>query len=153
MSKVVIGFGNPLLSDEGVGINVIQQLEELELPNTDIIDGGTQGWVLFNLVEQYDKIIIIDAIKSGNQTGNLYTMRASEIFENSSKKYDLTIHDFNLLNIFSIMARVYTPDVLEKIVVIGVEVNDMNLNLKLSPEIKEKVPEIVDIVLDNLKFE
>ena len=64
MGKFVLGIGNVLLRDEGVGCHVVHVLEGIPLPDVKIMDGGTCPDVL-QLLEDADKLIIVDAVKGG----------------------------------------------------------------------------------------
>ena len=71
MGKLVVGVGNVLLGDEGVGCHVAHALEELSLPDVKVIDGGTCPDAL-QLVEGADKLVIVDAVKGGGMPGQVY---------------------------------------------------------------------------------
>ena len=68
MGKFVVGIGNVLLKDEGIGCHVVQALQEADLSDVEIIDGGTSLDVL-QLSEDADKLIIVDAVKGGGMPG------------------------------------------------------------------------------------
>ena len=77
---VVIGIGNILLSDEGVGIRVVEELRKRELPEgVELHDGATLGLTLLNFLDGADKAIIVDAVKAGGNPGDVYCFHFKEI--------------------------------------------------------------------------
>ena len=65
---LVLGVGNYLMGDEGVGVHLIQEMDNMELPSyVDILDGGTGGFLLLNCFESYSKIIFVDATMDGKE--------------------------------------------------------------------------------------
>jgi hydrogenase maturation protease len=72
MKTLILGVGNLLLRDEGVGIHVVRALEEESLPpGVDLLDGGTGGLHLLSWLEAYERIILIDATLDQHQPGTL----------------------------------------------------------------------------------
>ncbi|MDR0825083.1 MAG: hydrogenase maturation protease, partial [Prevotella sp.] len=72
MKTLILGVGNLLLKDEGVGIHVIQALEQEQLPSgIHLMDGGTGGFHLMSWLEEYERIIMIDATLDNNPPGTV----------------------------------------------------------------------------------
>ena len=100
---LVLGLGNVLMGDEGIGVYVVRELEKQTLPpNVECLDGGTGGFTLLEPLEQADRIIIIDAASDGNPVGTI--TRTTPQF---SRDYPptLTAHDVgmkDLLDMFYI---------------------------------------------------
>jgi len=68
----VIGIGNPLMGDDGVGIAAVERLQQMELPaNVEVIDGGTGGLTLLSLMEGAKQVILIDAVDMGRAPGTI----------------------------------------------------------------------------------
>ena len=69
---LVLGIGNVLLGDEGVGVHVIQQLEKHEMPtHVTLLDGGTGGFHLLSYLQDYSRVILIDATLDGKEPGTI----------------------------------------------------------------------------------
>ena len=69
---LVLGLGNVILGDEGVGVHVVRALEELTLPeNVECLDGGTGGFTLLEPLQEAGRIILIDAAADGNPIGTV----------------------------------------------------------------------------------
>jgi hydrogenase maturation protease len=144
MGKIVVGIGNALLRDEGVGCHVVHALEEIPLPDVEIIDGGTCPDVLQRL-EGADKLIIVDAVEGGGMPGQIYRFHLEDI--TVEQKPFLSLHDMNLVD--SLMLTQLWHNIGEA-VIIGVEPGEINWGLELSLELREKMPQIVDAILSEL---
>ena len=148
MGKFVVGVGIVLLRDEGIGCHVVHALEGIPLPDVKIIDGGTCPDML-QLLEGADKLVIVDAVKGGGTPGQIYRFHLRDItLERGSF---LSLHDVGLLD--SLMLRqIWHPDKIGigEAVIIGVEPKEINCGLELSPELQERIPQIIDAILSEL---
>lgn len=145
MNKVLIlGVGNLLLSDEGLGIHAVEYMQKLGMPDyIDLLDGGTGGFHLLSLFEQYQKIIIIDATLDDNPTGNLKMVYPK--FANDFPKA-LTTHDIGLKDLIDTAAALsFKPEVIVVAVTIKAR---QEIGMQLSPEIANMLPAIHQKVLE-----
>ena len=77
---LVLGVGNLLLSDEGVGIHVVQRLQEMSLPSgVEVIDGGTGGFELISHFSGKKKVIIVDAVRGDDEPGTILRFTADDL--------------------------------------------------------------------------
>lgn len=152
---LVLGLGNILLRDEGIGVRVVEQLQKQSLPsNIDVIDGGTASLDVLLLAQNIDKLVIIDALKAGNKPGSIYkasfdASQRKEIenaFEHDCK---ISLHQMGLID--ALAAAEKTNCAPKEIVIIGVEPQEIDYGLELTDEVKKKIPEIVSIVLKEIK--
>jgi hydrogenase maturation protease len=145
----VLGCGNTLVGDDGVGIRVIEHLMEMKLPeNVEIIDAGVGGMAILSWIEDTDKVIIIDAVQTGNEPpGTVYEFTDKEM--PPSDMFMLSLHDLNLVDTLNIGRLVQKmPD---EIVIIGVEVKRVaEFTRDLTPEVESAMPEIIDLVLEEI---
>jgi hydrogenase maturation protease len=144
MGKFVLGIGNVLLRDEGVGCHVVHAMEGISLPDVEIIDGGTCPDVL-QLFEGADKLVIVDAVKGGGMPGQIYRFRPEDV--TLEQRPLLSLHDTSLIDSLKLM-QVWHG--IGEAVIIGVEPGEINWGLELSPELREKIPQIVDAILSEL---
>jgi len=144
MGKFVLGIGNVLLRDEGIGCHVAHALEEIPLPDVKIIDGGTCPDVL-QFLEDTDKLIIVDAVKGGGPPGQIYRFHLEDI--TLEQKPFLSLHDMGLVDNLMLMQLWRN---IGEAVIIGVEPREINWGLELSPELREKMPQIIDAILSEL---
>jgi hydrogenase maturation protease len=143
---VVIGVGNLLLKDEGIGIHTVRALQEINLPqDVKLIDGGTAP-DLIAYTEAGNKLIIIDAAKAGGEPGTIYRFQPRDLSEEGGNI--ISAHDLGVtqnLRLMSLMGK--EPG---EIVIIGIEPKEIDWGTELSPELQPKVPEIVRVVLKEI---
>lgn len=144
MGKVVLGIGNILLRDEGIGCHVVHALEDIPLPDVRIIDGGTCASI-FPPLEDSDKLIIVDAVKGGGTPGQIYRFHLEDIA--LEPKPFLSLHDMSLVDDLISMWPWHS---ISEAVIIGVEPRETNWGLELSPELQTKMPQIIDVILAEL---
>jgi len=144
MDEFVLGIGNVLLRDEGIGCHVIHALEGIPLPDVKIIDGGTCPDVV-GLLEDADKLIVVDAVKAGGIPGQIYRFHLEDI--TLEQKPFLSLHDMGLVDNLMLMKLWHS---IAEAVVIGVEPKEIEWGLELSPELQEKIPQIIEAILAEL---
>jgi len=144
MGKFVLGIGNVLLRDEGVGCHVVHALEGIPLPEVKIIDGGTCPDLL-QFLEDADKLIIVDAVKGGGKPGQIYRFHLEDI--TLEQKPFLSLHDVGLVDNLMLMQLWHS---IGETIIIGVEPKELEWGLELSPELREKMPQIIDAILSEL---
>jgi hydrogenase maturation protease len=144
---VVVGVGNLLLKDEGIGVHIAQALQKLDLPqNVRIIDGGTSPDLPYYL-EDTDKLIIIDAVKGGGKPGTVYRFHPDDV--NIESKEMVSLHELGLKQSLEIMRIVGNEP--REIVIIGIEPNEIGWGTEPSDELQERTPEIIKIVLNEIR--
>ncbi len=152
---LVLGLGNILLKDEGVGVHVAQKLQELALPcNVEVMDGGTACLDVLSLAQGIEKLVVIDALRAGKEAGTIYHARLKikerdkleQIFSSDSK---LSLHQMGLVDALAAAEKMNCAP--KEIVIIGVEPRKMDWGLELTDEVKQKVPEIINTVLKEIE--
>ncbi len=154
---LVLGLGNVLLKDEGVGVHVAAELQKQDLPaNVEVIDGGTAGLDIILSQEGLDKLVVVDAIRFGNKPGTIYKARVeagdkdelTRIFgpDNESK---ISLHQVGLIDALAAAEKLSCAP--REIVIIGVEPKQINHGLELTEQVKQKIPEIVNTVLEEIR--
>ncbi|MCK5181195.1 MAG: HyaD/HybD family hydrogenase maturation endopeptidase [Dehalococcoidia bacterium] len=144
MGKFVLGIGNTLLRDEGIGCHVANALAEIPLPDVEIIDAGTCPDV-WQFIEDTDKLIIVDAVKGGGMPGQIYRFHPEDV--TLEQKPLLSMHDIGLVDNLILMQLRQN---IGETVIIGVEPKDINWGLELSAELQGKMSQIIDTVLSEL---
>jgi len=146
---VVLCIGNLLLSDEGVGVHVAHKLVDMNLPQgVSVVEGGTDGFRLLNVITDADRLIVVDAIKGGSSPGSIYRFDIHEV-KNCPSGFKTSVHQIGILEVINLSGLIgKTPHT----TVIGVEPKSLEMGMELSPEIKEKVPRIIELVLDEIKI-
>jgi len=146
---VILGVGNILLSDEGIGVHVVNELMKMEFPsNVSVIEGGTDGFRLLNIITEADRLIVIDAVKGDAVPGSIYRFDVEDI-RSCPSGFKTSVHQIGILEVIDLSSLIgKTPQT----TVIGIEPKSLEMSMELSPEIKEKVPRIIELVLDELKL-
>jgi hydrogenase maturation protease len=104
MHTLVLGIGNTLLSDEGVGVHVIHQMQQQhsDLPNTRFIDGGTLSFTLAAEIEEADNLIVIDATQLHAEPGTIKTFVDQEMDRFLGTGNKRSVHEVGLLDLIHI---------------------------------------------------
>lgn len=143
---LILGTGNLLLKDEGVGVHVVKRLEDTVLPeDVELLDGGTGGFDLLYEIEGRKKVILIDAVKAGETPGTIYRFSGEDI--EMKPKVSITLHDTDFADVLHVASiRGEKP----KITVIGIEPKDISMGLELSPEIERQIPKMIELVMKEI---
>lgn len=105
MNKIlVLGIGNPLMQDDGVGIHVIQQLKAMSLPfpQVEFIDGGTLSFSLIGEIESASDLIVIDAAQLHEEPGTVKVFFDEEMDRLLGQQKNSSVHDVTLIDLMSI---------------------------------------------------
>ncbi len=140
MGTLILGIGNLLLCDEGVGVHVARALQQQGLPeNAVILDVGTAFLEALREIERADRIIIVDAMQADHAPGTIYRVP----FEDCVKPECIaSLHGFDLSRVIYLAGRETPPET----VVIGVEPALIEWGTELSPRIREMLPSIIEAV-------
>lgn len=147
---VVLGVGNILLKDEGVGVRVIEKLQgQYTLPeNVRVVDGGTQGLWLLSTIQEADHLIVVDAVLGGDEPGTIYRLTKDDLPKGLRVKQ--SAHDSDLVEALNLCALLEAEP--KSVVVVGIEPADIQpFGVDLTEKIAVKVDELVLRVLDELK--
>ncbi len=133
MNVLVLGLGNILMSDEGVGVRIVEALEAAhDMPDgVDVLDGGTSGMDLLDMVADRDCLIVADAINADGPAGRLIRLEDEQIkmlFETRFSPHQLGLSD--LLAALQLVDR--AP---RRVVVVGVVPENLRLGMELSPAV------------------
>ncbi|NND79509.1 MAG: hydrogenase maturation protease [Maribacter sp.] len=140
---LVMGVGNYLMGDEGVGVHTIQQMFKMELPEyVDILDGGTGGFLLLNCFEVYPTIIFVDATMDGKPAGTISLLRPKFASDFPSA---LSVHDVGLKDMIE---AVYLMDKIPDIHLFTVSIEELKpMCIDLTTKVKASIPKLIDRIL------
>jgi hydrogenase maturation protease len=149
MKTLVLGIGNPILSDDGVGIKVAHEVGgKLNDPQVTVAETSAAGLSLLDSIVGYDKVIIIDAIQTEKgRAGQIYRMGIEDF---SLTKHFSSPHQINLATALELgkMLNLAMP---QEITVFAVEAKDItSFSEKCTPEVEQAIPEVVKMVLQEL---
>jgi hydrogenase maturation protease len=142
-----MGMGNQLFSDEGLGVHVAQRMADMPLPEgVDVLDAGAVGYDMLFYIEDYDKVIAIDAVKQGNAPGTIYRLNETDLQSMPTEFFSL----FHLKLTSALQEAAFTGKKLE-VVMIGVEPKVISqAGLELSDELEASVPKVIARVLEEI---
>ncbi|MBQ7824435.1 MAG: hydrogenase maturation protease [Bacteroidaceae bacterium] len=143
MSKIlVLGLGNLVLKDEGVGIHAVQRMQRDTLSEgIDILDGGTGGIFMIGTLQQYDHVIMIDATLDTNPPGTVWRLKPKY-----STDYPrlMSAHEIGLKDMIDAMiVQDHIPDI-DLVIVSARDVQE--IGMELSPPVEKALPKIMDTV-------
>jgi hydrogenase maturation protease len=140
---VVIGVGNLLMKDEGVGIHALKALQEAEIPpDIRLIDGGTSP-DLIAYTRAGDKLIIVDAARAGGEPGAVYRFRPEDLADDKSAL--TSAHELGVVPNLKLMSLLGNAPA--ETVIIGVEPAEIGPGIELSTALQRKLPDILRVIL------
>jgi hydrogenase maturation protease len=141
----VMGIGNPLVRDEGVGVRVIDtMISTLAFPdNVTLIDAGTMGMGILNLFQDCDYLLVIDAVEgTGEEPGTVVRMTPQEMAPNTIKH---SMHDMRLVDVLEAAMLMGN---LPEVDCIGIQILDMDeIEIGLTEAVEAAVPRAVEAAL------
>jgi hydrogenase maturation protease len=145
---LVVGLGNPLLGDEGIGVRVVEELKGMELPDgVAVVDGGTSGLGLISLMEGYQRVIVVDAADMGHPPGrvNRFTPPEAQFW---TAEAPLSLHQMGMGEVLALAKALEVAPA--ELVIIGIQPGQIEAGAGLSPEVEGVIPHIIRTIFDEL---
>ena len=144
---LILGIGNYLMGDEGVGVHVIQQMADMDLPDhIDILDGGTGGFLLLGCFEAYGRIIFVDATMDGKKEGSISLIKPKFASDFPSA---LSVHDVGLKDMIE---AVYLMDDKPEMNLFTISIKEMKpMTLDLSSNVEKAIPIAINQIIELVK--
>jgi hydrogenase maturation protease len=136
--KVVLGLGNLLNRDEGLGVQALKLLDAQlgEQPGIELLDGGVLGLNLLMIVEECSHLLILDAVNAGKPAGTVIELRKDQIPLYAGVK--LSQHQITFQEVLGLAnIRGYLPEHLH---LVGIQPEDLSVGLELSPTVERALP-------------
>ena len=145
---LVLGIGNPILKDDGIGLRVIERLEGLFCdPETTFLKTTSAGLNLLDLLAGFDRAIIVDAIQTGGKIGEVYRLSPEDFVARDGFPYLHTIDLFQTL----MLGRMLNRSVPDEIIIVAIEVKNVSdFGEDLTLEAERAIPAAMDQVLREL---
>jgi len=146
----LIGIGNIMFHDEGLGAYLVKYIEEnyKPHPNLTIVEGGTLGFALMTYYQEYDKIIVVGTGSQDGEVGTISSESAEEVISNS-KTTRKTANEVEITMMIEICS--FHEDMGEVQLITMVPHDIIEVKNGLSPQILSHIPKLVDVTLDELK--
>lgn len=139
---MVLGVGNLLLKDEGVGIHVIRALESEALPpDVDLMDGGTGGLHLISWIQDYKRIIMVDATLDSHPPGTVRLIRPRYATDFPPL---MSAHEIGLRDMIEAMILTENLPEIELIVISAEDISEVGM--ELTPVVEAAVPKVVEMI-------
>lgn len=149
MKTLILGLGNPILSDDGVGIRVAEELKgRLNQPEVTVMETSIAGLSLLDLLAGYDRAIIIDTIQTrGGKVGQVYRLGPGAF---DTTQHAATPHDVNFATALELGNRLGLP-LPQQIIIFAIEVEDVTtFSENCTPKVEQVIPVVVDMVIQEL---
>jgi len=148
---LVLGLGNILLRDEGIGVRVVQALERLKLPpDVEVVDGATAGFALIDVLAHRRKVIVVDALAADpgapGQPGTVLRLNGDDLAP--AGRTPLSLHEIGFVEALAAARQMGLAPA--EVVVIGVRPQVVDWGLELSPALAAGLPRVVAAVLAEL---
>ena len=145
----IIGMGNPLMSDEGIGVRVIARLQETPVADVvDVLDLGTSGMQVLHELQGRDKVVFVDCAMMGLPAGTLRRFTPDDV-ETRKVQTRLSLHEGDLLNTIALARRLGTCP--GEIVIFGIEPKKLELGEELSAELAGQLEDYVAAIYEEVE--
>lgn len=144
---MVMGVGNILLSDEGLGVRFLDELAKNTFPdNVELLEGGTAGLELVHLIQDVDFLIIIDALNANAEPGSLFRFQPGDL-QVIPEQYEVSFHQIGIVEVLT-MANVlgHAPQTL----IFGIQPKSLEWGLEISPEIEALFPRLSELIIKEI---
>ncbi|OHD64066.1 MAG: hypothetical protein A2176_08620 [Spirochaetes bacterium RBG_13_51_14] len=143
---MILGIGNILRSDDGLGVYIIRHMEESGVPlpeGVELLDGGTAGFDLLGLIDGYDKIVIVDALKTNDKPGSIYRFTPEHAVESRAR---FSLHEVGIMEVIKTLRIMDHNPEIEFVGIVPDNICDIDTNI--SQAVRESIPRAVDVILD-----
>jgi hydrogenase maturation protease len=150
---LVLGIGNLLFKDDGIGLHVVEKLKTMDMPpDVELIEGGVAALNIVYLIENRQKVIVIDSMKADGPPGTIYRLVNHEIVDKRRNALK-TAAEAEFVEYYGNTRLLGTTP--RELVFIGVEPEDTgnkdgNLEIGLSPVLEKKLPELIEMVMKEI---
>ena len=151
MKTLVLGIGNDILGDDGVGIHVARAVaRKISAKETRVEETGAAGLSLLELIKGHERLIIADAILTDNtEVGKIHRLTLKDLAKTNNS---ITPHDAALATTLEIGNSLFPGEMPREVVVYGVQTSNVEqFSGRMTPAVKAAVPEVVRLILAEIK--
>ena len=149
MKTLVLGLGNPILTDDGVGVRVAERVEDaVGQRDVTVMEASLAGLSILDQLAGYDRAIIVDAVRTvGGKAGQVYRLSTDML---DTTQHPASLHDFDVGTALELGGRLGLA-LPKEMVIFGVEVADVEtFGEECTPEVREAIPICVDMIIEEL---
>jgi len=150
---LVLGIGNPILGDDGIGFHIAQELaKEIKDENIDVKDTSVNGLNLLELIVGYDKLIVIDAIMTEDEkVGEIYRLKPRNSSETAWST--ISLHHLNLATTIEIGERLFPKEMPGEVIIFAIGAQEVTeVTGEMTARVKEAIPRVINLVLEELSL-
>lgn len=145
---IVVGVGNLVMQDDGVGVHVVNCLSQMDIPaEVELIDAGTNSYDLVDFFSQGDIIIVVDAMRAGGEPGTIYRAPLEQL----GLQLDASITSVHDLGFVQAAHHVNMLGHYPEILVYGIEPAKLDFSLELSPVLAGKVSRVAELIKQDIE--
>jgi len=145
VKTLVVGVGNPILSDDGVGIHAARMLRDRGLEGVHVEELPASGLELLDMVLDYDRVVIIDAIQTKDGVPGDHYILAEEDFERAV--HGSSPHGINIATALAMGRKIVPERMPDEVVFVAIEAEDLvNVREEMTPAVSSRLPAIVDMI-------
>ena len=145
---LILGIGNILLSDEGVGVRVVEKLANLDLPDdVELLDGGTAGADLLDIIADRSKLIVVDAVDIDSDPGTVVRFTDAQPFSRPNKQ--MSLHELGIIETIQMTKQLGCPP--KSVVFFGIKPADLSPGLDLSAPVADSVDVVIEQLLKEIR--
>lgn len=139
---LVIGIGSTILSDDGIGVHAARAVkDDARTQHLDVIELGTAGIALLDFIAGYDRLIIIDAVRSGAEPGTLHELKPEDF---TGCAHLGSGHDADLPAVLALGKKLKGADMPDEVLILGIEAEELTLfSEELTPRVAAAIPDVV----------
>lgn len=144
---LVLGVGNILLRDEGIGVYAVQELQREKWPEDVVfMDGGTFTQDIYYLLKDYEQLLVLDAVRGGHEPGTIYRLDEEDLVNNESQR--LSLHDIDLLDSLRMAEMMGSRP---KMRVIGIEPEKIDWHMGKTSTLEEVFPRYLEVIREEIR--
>lgn len=148
-SRLILGIGNIILRDEGVGVRVIERMRRDGVPlppDAELVDGGTSGADLVDVIAGREKVVVVDAVQMEAEPGTVVRFTGEQLVAESV--VPISLHQFGLVDTLQTARALGCLP--RETIIFGVKPADIRPGLELSPQIESLVPRLIVLAIEEI---
>jgi hydrogenase maturation protease len=147
----ILGAGNYLMADDGVGIHILEKLERMNRSDVELVNVGVGGLAILDYMEDADDVIIIDAVRGGGgEPGSIYKFTDKEL--PPANLFMMSLHDLSLVDTLRLGQEIQPELMPKNITIIGIEVERVEgICTDLSPRVEAAIDAVIQLVFAEIQ--
>jgi hydrogenase maturation protease len=147
----ILGAGNYLMADDGVGIHILEKLERMNRSDVELVNAGVGGLAILDYMEDADDVIIIDAVRGGGgEPGSIYKFTDKEL--PPANLFMMSLHDLSLVDTLRLGRQIQPELMPDNITIVGIEVERVEgICTDLSPRVEAAADAVIQLVVQEIE--